>query len=96
VYKWFHVAHHPVLSCTLSLALSAALLTVGPCLSHVLRCPLPVFYCPPSAPVSHGVRCLSPVPRRISSRCTCCVASRLLHAARCLRVRAPACVRACW
>ena len=36
----------------------------------------------PRVPMSHGVRCPSPVPRRISSRCMCCVASRLLHDAR--------------
>ncbi len=58
---------------------SAALLFVGSCLLHVASCPFSC--CPPQCPMSRGVRCLSPVPRRISSRCTCCVASRLLHVA---------------
>jgi hypothetical protein len=38
----------------------------------------------PRAPVSHGVRCLSPVPRRISSRSALCVVCCTLHDARLL------------
>jgi hypothetical protein len=44
-------------------------------------CTWSVFCCLPPCPQSHGVRYLSPVSRRISSRCMCCEASRRLHVA---------------
>jgi hypothetical protein len=56
-------------------------LSVGSCRMHVASCPFSAAR--PSAPVSRSVRCLSPVPSRVSSCCMFCVASRPLHVARC-------------
>jgi hypothetical protein len=50
-------------------------------MSHGLHCMWFVACCLPECPLSHGVRCLSPVPRRISSRWLCCAASRRLPVA---------------
>jgi hypothetical protein len=79
------VAHFPVVPCTLPLAdrLRHCCPLDRACCTHSVACsPLPVACCPPRCPMPRGVRCLSPGPRRISSRCMCCAASRLLHDAR--------------
>jgi hypothetical protein len=79
-------------------------------LLHVLRSQLsvanrtlsvascPFSWCPPQCPMPHGVRCLSPVPRRISSRCmflrcessvACCeLHVPMSHVVRCLSILA--------
>ncbi len=52
------------------------------CMPHVLRCMWSVFLLP-APPMLHGVRCLSPGPRRISSRCTLRDARSLSHVVSC-------------
>jgi hypothetical protein len=73
------VASSPYVACRL---LSVALVscTFPHCVSslHALRCMSHVLRCPPHGPMSHGLRCLSPVPRPLSSvprcvlRLVCC------------------------
>ncbi len=100
VHAWFHVAHFQVVSCTLSLALSAALLTVARvcctfslhvvCFllpaTHVAWRALPVA-CPTSHHVTlHGLRCESSIA---CCMLLCCESS----VACCACMRLHACVR---
>ena len=78
----WHAVRWTVLAARCLLSAARCLWSAVYRLLHVVCCLWSVFCCPPECPMSHGVRCLSPVPRRISSRCMCCVASRLLHSAR--------------
>ena len=64
-----------VVCCLLHVA--CGLLSIACRTLHVVCCLLSAAC--PSVPLSHGVRCLSPVPRRISYMC--CAASRLLSVA---------------
>jgi hypothetical protein len=80
LYAWLHFAHFPVVVCC-TLSVGSCLRAI--CLLHVARSPLHVVcflfpapvshvaWCalPVACPTSHGARCLSLIPRRISSRC---------------------------
>jgi hypothetical protein len=66
-----------VVCCLLPVARSP--LSVACCTLHVVRCLLSIACCLPQCPLSHGVRCPSPVQCRISSRCMLRVAFSLLH-----------------
>jgi hypothetical protein len=72
--------------CMPSVVCCTGRLHAAPCVSslHALRCMLHVLRCPPHGPMSHGVRCLLPVPRRLSSvaRCVLRLVSCPLHLSR--------------
>ncbi len=79
------VAHFPVVVCGIDVSwIVSACPFFAACRTFSVACGrISVACCPPHCPLSHGVRGLSPAPRRISSRCTLQDARSLSHVVSC-------------